>query len=57
MSRSALLLRLSMIGLVGYWSFERLDAEGRVPDLAGNGNAGTLMFDAHLVASEDAPVR
>ena len=43
-------------GLVGYWNFNGLDADGRVPDQTRNGNNGILMFDAHLVVSEDAPI-
>ena len=42
-------------GLVGYWSFDELDGSGKVPDLTGNGNDGTLVGDAQLVAST-API-
>lgn len=43
-------------GLVGYWTFDELNANGLVPDLSGNDNHGTLMGDASLVASE-APLQ
>ena len=42
-------------GLVGYWTFDELDESGRVPDLSGNGNHGTLMGDSQLVES-DVPI-
>lgn len=42
-------------GLVGYWNFNGVNEEGRVPDLSGNGNHGTLVGDAHLVTS-DVPI-
>lgn len=37
-------------GLVGYWTFEALDAQDRVPDRSGHGNDGTLVGDAVLLA-------
>lgn len=36
--------------LVGYWSFEGLDAGGLVRDLSGHGNDGRLVGDAALVS-------
>jgi len=42
-------------GLMAYYPFDALDAEGKVPDLSGNGNHGTLNGDAHLTERE-APV-
>lgn len=37
-------------GLVGYWTFDALDAQGRVPDRSGHDNDGTLVGDAVLLA-------
>lgn len=42
-------------GLQGYWTFNDLTAEGRVPDITGHGNDGILLFDAHL-AQAGSPV-
>ena len=44
-------------GLVGYWNFNNLTEDGRIPDLSGNGNHGILMYDAHLAESWDGPIR
>lgn len=35
-------------GLIAYYRFEGLDAQGSVPDLSGNGHHGRLIGDAHL---------
>ena len=35
-------------GLVGYWTFDELNASGLVPDMSGNGNHGTLLGDARV---------
>lgn len=35
-------------GLIAYYRFEGLDAQGSVPDLSGNGHHGRLVGDAHL---------
>jgi hypothetical protein len=43
-------------GLVGYWNFNGLTTDGRVPDITDNGSHGELLFDAQLVYSADAPV-
>lgn len=38
-------------GLIGYWTFDALDASGRVPDLSGHGNNGIIVGSAQLVDS------
>lgn len=43
-------------GLIGYWTFDKLDASGHVPDKSGHGNDGIIVGSARLVDST-APIR